>query len=90
MELKKPFVFDETNVLHKDFGDTKREVLEKLGTTLSLGGLLPFAGTTKSIRIIDENTLEAYSEARKVKSSSANWLYLTKLEYKTYQKWQKG
>mgnify|MGYP003119575496 FL=1 len=67
VELKKPFVFDETNVLHKDFGDTKREVLEKLGTTLSLGGLLPFAGTTKSIRIIDENTLEAYSEARKVK-----------------------
>ena len=65
--LIKPFVFDETNVLHKDFGDTKREVLERLGTTLSLSGLLPFGGNVGSIRIIDENTLETYSEARKVK-----------------------
>ena len=65
--LRKPFVFDETNVLHKDFGDTKREVLESLGTTLSLSGLLPFGGNVGSIRIIDENTLETYSEARKVK-----------------------
>ena len=65
--LRKPFVFDETNVLHKDFGDTKREVLESLGTPLSLSGLLPFGGNVGSIRIIDENTLETYSEARKVK-----------------------
>ena len=67
VELKKPFVFDETNVLHKEFGDTRRETLERLGTTLSLSGLLPFGGNISSIRIIDENTLGAYSEARKVK-----------------------
>jgi len=67
VELKKPFVFDETNVLHKEFGDTRREILERLGTTLSLSGLLPFGGNVSSIRIIDENTLGAYSEARKVK-----------------------
>ena len=45
----------------------EEKVLERLGTSLSLSGLLPFGGNTKSIRIIDENTLEAYSEARKVK-----------------------
>ena len=67
LQLRKPFIFDKTSVLHKDFGDTKREVLERLGTTLSLSGLLPFGGNVSSIRIIDESTLEAYSEARKVK-----------------------
>ena len=67
MGLKKPFMFEEAGVLQGVFGDTKREVLEKLGTCLSLAGLLPFGGNTKSIRIIDENTLEAYSEARKVR-----------------------
>ena len=65
--LKKPLVFDETAVLNKGFGDTKREVLERLGTSLSLGGLLPFGGGMRSIRIVDKGTLEAYSQARKVK-----------------------
>ena len=67
VELKKPFMFEEAGVLQGVFGDTKRDILERLGTSLSISGLLPFAGTTKTIRIIDENTLEAYSEARKVK-----------------------
>ena len=60
-------MFEQAGVLQGVFGDTKREVLERLGTSLSISGLLPFGGNTKSIRIIDENTMEAYSEARKVR-----------------------
>ena len=67
LQLRKPFPFDEIGTVHKDFGDTKREVMERLGTSLSLAGLLPFGGNVESIRIISENTLETYFQTRKVK-----------------------
>ena len=66
-ELKKPFPFDETSILHADFGATKLEAFDRLGFAASVAGLLPLAGTITAIRIMDENHLEAYSQTRRVK-----------------------
>ena len=66
-ELKKPFPFDEIGDEHSTFGATKLEAFDRLGFVVSLAGLLPHAGTMATIRIMDENHLESYSETRCVK-----------------------
>mgnify|MGYP003649328215 FL=1 len=66
-ELAKPFPFDRISALHSAFGETRLEAFDRLGFTASVAGLFPHAGTITTIRIIDENHLEAYSEARCVK-----------------------
>ena len=66
-ELRKPFPFDETGDQHRAFGATKLEAFHRLGFVTSLAGLLPYAGTTTTIKITDENHLEVYSATRRVK-----------------------
>jgi len=66
-ELKKPFPFDKISALHSAFGASKLEAFDRLGFTASIAGLLPHAGTIATIRITDENHLEAYSETRRAK-----------------------
>ena len=66
-ELKKPFPFDKWDVPAHSFVETKRETFDRLGFAAALAGLLPFAGMAATLRIIDSNHLEAYSESRKVK-----------------------
>ena len=66
-ELKKPFPFDEIDDEHSAFGTTKLEAFDRLAFVASLAGLLPHAGTIATIRIMDENRLEVYSQARRVK-----------------------
>ena len=66
-ELKKPFPFDEMGDQHSAFGATKLEAFGRLGFVASMAGLLPHAGTIATIKITDENHLEAYSARRRVK-----------------------
>ena len=66
-ELTKPFPFDKISAMHSAFGETKLEVFDRLGFTASVAGLFPHAGMITTIRIMDENHLEAYSETRRVK-----------------------
>ena len=67
IELRKPFPFDKACATNQQFGETKREALGRLGFALSIAGLAPVAGTTKIIRVLGENRLEAYSDTRRIK-----------------------